>query len=897
MSYILIIVESPGKIQKISHILGNDYKVCASVGHVMDLDETELSIDIKNNYEPKYVINKDKISVIKNIKDLYKKADDVYFGGDMDREGQMINWSLSRILEIEKPKIIKFNSITKMEITNAVKNPQNLDENLVNAQKARRILDRIIGYTLSNPLSKQLRTKASAGRVMSVVVKLIIDKEKEIREKIEKIKSNYMFEATFISDEKTFESKLYMKKKNELVKMNEENAVILFDKLIDYKYIVKDIEFSESKSNPSPPFTTSSLLQEAKKKFGFTSKLTMMTAQNLYENGKITYMRTDSVSISKDALFEIKNYIIDKYGEKYYRYCNYESKKHNTQEAHEAIRVTNVKNEIIDNNKKIGTNEIKLYNLIWKRTVASQMQPIVYKIMKINIIPIMDKKGEELFEYVFISEQKEVLFIGYMILYDCKKESIIIEIKKNEILKLVDLECQEKYENIPSRYDEASLINELDPNNLNIGRPSTYSTIINKIQNVKYVEKKSNDGQIKNIKNYKWNIERGKKCENKETTIGKDIDKFVPTDIGYIITDTLVRYFPEIMEYKFTANMENDLDKIASGELVWYNVVDIFYKLFIKQFDIFVKIDNKTERKINDNIYIILINKKPVIKYINEDKSILFVDIEEPYNYNNIDINNAIKLIEKNKLYPKKIGSYNDVDIMIKKGKFGYYLQYNNTNISIKSPEINLDDAKKLIDEKKIHVLGKYENDDVILRNGRYGYYIMYKNKNYSVKNEKNINKITDLTLDNAIQIINDNKTIKFKDKNKEYCVKNGNYGYYIQIIEMKKKTNVKIPKDIDIENITLEQINDIIFLNSQKINPQKTKKEKIEKKIDGTEKFKEKMEKKIDGTEKFKEKTEKKIDGTEKFKEKTEKKKVKEKITKGSELLDKTLANINNFY
>ena len=851
MSYILVIVESPGKIQKISHILGNNYKVCASVGHVMDLDDKNLSIDINNNYEPIYVINKDKKNVIKNIRELYEKANDVYFGGDMDREGQMINWSLSKILNVDKPRIIKFNSITKMEIMNAVKNPQDLNDNLVNAQKARRVLDRIIGYMLSNPLSKQLRTKASAGRVMSVVVKLIIDKENEIREKIEKIKSNYKFEAIFMSsDKKTIESKLYMKK-NELAKMEEDRAIILFDKLIDYNYIIKDIEFSESKSNPPPPFTTSSLLQEAKRKLGFTSKITMMAAQNLYENGKITYMRTDSVNISKDALFEIKNFIVDKFGEKYYRYCSYESKKHNTQEAHEAIRVTNVYDENIDINNKIGKNEIKLYNMIWKRTVASQMQPIVYKVMKIYIIPIIDKKEEKTFEYVFISEQKDILFVGYMILYDIKKELNIIEIKKGEPMELIDLDCQEKYDNIPSRYDEASLINELDPNNLNIGRPSTYSTIINKIQSVKYVEKKNNDGILKNVKNYKWNNKKGKSYENKEITIGKDNDKFVPADIGYITTDILVKYFPEIMEYKFTANMENDLDKIASGELIWYNVVDIFYKLFIKQFDIFIKIDNKIERKIDDNIYIILINKKPIIKYINDDKSILFIDIEDPYTFNNIDKNDAIKLIENKKLYPKKLGEYDNSEIIIKNGKYGYYIVYRETNISIKSPEISLEDAKKIIDDRKTNVLGKYDNDDVILKNGRYGYYIVHKKTNYPLKNI-NLCDISDLKLDDVIKIINDNKTIKFKDGKKEYVVKNGQYGYYIQITEMKNKTNVKIPKEFDIENITMEQINDII-LNSQKKTEKKIEK-KTERKIE--KKTENKIEKKIE--KKTKKKTEK---------------------------------------
>lgn len=834
MSYVLIIVESPGKIQKLSHILGNNYKICASVGHIMDLDENKLSIDVENNYEPTYVINKDKSNVIKNIKNLYNNASDTYLAGDMDREGQMINWSLSQILNIKKPKIITFCSITKTEILDSVKNPKNLNENLINAQKARRILDRIIGYKLSHPLSRQLKTNASAGRVMSVVVKIIIDKEKEIEEKIINIKSNYKFDAIFILNDKKIESKLFLKKKNEMVKMEENNARELFDVLIKSKYIVNKMDISESKTNPPPPFTTSSLLQEAKKKFGFTSKKTMMAAQNLYENGKITYMRTDSVNISKEALYEIKQYVINKFGDEYYRFCNYESKKHNTQEAHEAIRVTHPNDEKISANDKIGSNEIKLYNLIWKRTIASQMKPVINKIIKLYIDIYDENKNKTLClfgnEYNFVSEQREIIFIGFMILYDSKDEnekSNLITIKKGELLKLIDLECAEKYDNIPSRYDEASLINELDPNNLNIGRPSTYSATINKIQDVKYVEKKNNDGILKTIKILKWDDNNGKKEEKKEITIGKDNDKFVPTDIGYVVTNILVNYFPEIMEYKFTAKMENDLDMIASGELIWYNVVDNFYKLFIRQFDVFIKMKNTVEKKLDENIFVVLINKKPVVKCINGDKTISYADIEKPYTFDNINLNDAIKLIKNRKEFPKKMGIHEGHDILMEKGKFGYYLKYNKSNIQIISPEISFEDAVKIIDDKKIVNLGVHEKNEIILKNGKFGYYIVYKKKNYSVKD-------SNITLNDAINIVQNNKTIEFTDKNIKYVVKNGPYGYYIQVIETgKKKYNVKISDDVDVGNLTLEKILEIIVLKSNNKKNKFVKKSKLKNKLD----------------------------------------------------------------
>ena len=847
MSYILIIVESPGKIQKLSHILGDKYKICASVGHIMDLDEKEFSIDINNNYEPKYVINKDKISVIKNIKELYKNASEVYLAGDMDREGQMINWSLSQILKIKNPMRITFSSITKTEILEAIKNPQSLNENLINAQKTRRILDRIIGYKLSHPLSRQLKTNASAGRVMSVVVKLIIDKEKEIEDKIKNIKSNYKYEAKFISDNKKIinDSKLYYKKKNEIVKIDEKNARELFDILIKSNYIVNKIDISESKTNPSPPFTTSSMLQEAKKKLGFTSKKTMTAAQNLYENGKITYMRTDSVSMSKEAMCEIKQFIMNKFGEKFYKYCNYESKKHNTQEAHEAIRITHINDEKINTNNKIGYNEIKLYNLIRIRTIASQMQPAVYKIIRlyIDINPIdysevikkniLTKSSSSAADFVealpetkynFISEQKEILFLGYLKLYNMTDEIpdekfcddniffSLTEIKKGEIIKLTNMECQEKYDNIPSRYDEASLINELDPNNLNIGRPSTYSATIQKIQDIKYVEKKNNDGILKTTNVIKWKDENNETHEGKkEITIGKDVDKFIPTDIGYVITNILVNNFPEIMEYKFTAKMENDLDKIAMGELIWYEVVDDFYKLFIKQFEIFIKMKTVAERSLGENIFVSLINKKPVIKCINADKTISYADVEKPFTFDNINMDDAIKLIEKRKLFPKKIGNHEGFDIMIQKGKYGYYLQYNKINIQITSSEIKLEDAIKMINDRKILCLGQYENDDILLQNGKFGFYIVYKKKNYSIKDNN-------ISIDDAINIIKNNNIIEFEDNKIKYVIKNGPYGYYIQKIEIgKKNINIKIPTGTNIETLSLEKINEIISTSNNK--------------------------------------------------------------------------------
>lgn len=757
MSYTAIIVESPGKIKNFSKYLGNGYNICASVGHILDLDENDFSIDVDNNYEPTYIIKKDHNDAIKNIKKICSNAKEIYLAGDKDREGQMINWSLAHILEIKNPKRIIFTSTTKKDIINAVDNPLPLDYNIINSQKTRRILDRIIGYKLSNPISKKLLTGVAVGRVLSVVVKLIIDRDNEIKNKLENVNSFFKFIADFSILKNCV---LHTIKPKQILKIYDNNeAKKIFDEIQTCTFVIKDITDSEHFNNPSAPFTTSSLLQEAKRSLGFTAERTMRSAQHLYENGNITYMRSDSVELSSEALDSIKNYILKKYGNNYYKFRTYHSKNGNTQEAHEAIRITQPCDETIElsENNKIGNDEKKLYEIIWKRTIACQMTPIKY-ILKKTIITF----GEKNKDLCFVHEQKQHIFDGYNILYFKDKLSEnLCDIKINMILKIENLNCTEEYENIPSHYDEASLINKLDPDNLNIGRPSTYVKLIKKMIDNKYVIKTSTEGVTKMLKSYNSNTTTE---VIKQVQLGKETDKYVPTTLGNIVTKVMTEHFPNIMNYEFTATMEKELDDIANGNINWFDVVDKFYKMFIDQFNIFLNISDKTnftDKSLGNGMYITLINKKSTVKQIINDKTIYYADIEKPYTYDNITYEEALKLIEDRKQYPKKLCIYCDNDVLINKGKFGYYISYNKKNIHIENADITENEALELInnENKKINkCLGKYEKKNVSIKTGGFGPYINYNKKNYSLKNIENIENIT---LENAIEIILKPKTQK----------------------------------------------------------------------------------------------------------------------------------------
>lgn len=760
----LVIVESAGKIKKIEEYLGSNYIVKASFGHCMDLDPNNLSIDIENNYKPTYIISKDKHKIVNNLEELAKKCESVILAADNDREGEAIAWSLANLLKLKNPPRIIFTEITKKAIDYAIKNPIQINMNMVYAQQARRLLDRLVGYKISPILQKNLNDKEakSAGRVQSVLVKIIKDKEKEINNAISEL---YLKTSCELEFKKTKINCILMQN-NEIYKFDSlENAKKFIGK-INKDTIFKVINIQEhiSIKKPSAPFITSSLQQEASTKLKFSVKKTMEIAQKLYENSHITYMRTDSPNLSQDIINSCKKYIIENYGNEYSKPQNY-SASDRAQEAHEAIRPTNINNVIIESHDK---DQIKLYNLIWKKTIASQMEAAKINIQTISIDTLNNNKSI-LDKLLWISIYENVIFDGFLKLYDNniddedeKKEIGKIEINVNDLLLFIKLKIIEEYNKLPLRFNEANLVKFLEKNN--IGRPSTYASMINKIIERKYVEIKDIDG-IKKVSNIVQLDNKYKIKELiKEVIIGKENKKIVPTELGIKITDFLETNFHDIMQIDFTSEFETYLDKIAINKAKWYNVLDLFYKKFnpiveklniISNNDLLIGIDPETQKE----IFIGKGKYGPYIKYINNNKPI-YISI----NNDNIILEDAIKLIS----FPKNIGKIGKKNVELANGKYGIYIKYDKQNFSIPetitNPElINIEQAKEIIENK-----------------------------------------------------INNNPKI-FNIKDKTIYVNNGQYGHYLSIVDKNKKQNIPIPKNIDIKNITIKNILEIIYLNNNK--------------------------------------------------------------------------------
>ena len=815
---ILVIVESPGKIKKIQSILGDNYVVTASVGHIIDLPSKEMSIDIQNNFKPTYEPMYDKTKVIKELKTLAKSADDILLATDEDREGEMIAWTLQYVLNIENAKRITFNSITKDELLKAVQNPRQIDYNLVDAQKTRRMLDRIVGYEISPILWKTIGQSLSAGRVQSVVVRLILEKEREIQKFLEsEIKSEYKFKSNFNNQ---YDAQLYQvnKPKNilenvdEVIINDDENvneqemsdklikgykAVILTEKLareLMDKFIKSEYKISAKGDtiqtrNASPPFTTSTLQQEASRKLGFTIQRTMMAAQHLYEAGHITYMRTDSVNLSAEAIKNIGDYIKNTYGDEYHKQTYYKSKSNNTQEAHEAVRPTHIEITGINQTGKIGNDESRLYNLIWKRAIASQMSPAKLNVAttQINISKTKD--------YYFQSDITTIVFDGFLKVYnlqnleDNNNDDILQKNtpKINDKLKLNKLDMIQDYQKPPTRYNEASLVNKLDPKNLNIGRPSTYASIITKIQERKYVEKKDNEGITKNILHLEWDSEDKEIDEKTETiSLGKDTGKLCPTSIGSVVTDFLVQYFPQIMDYKFTSSLEEKLDKVAEGKLNLVNLMKDFYHT-----DFHPIVENLSKEK---------------IKFVDKDMREVGIDEEG---------NRIIATVRR----------FGPVVYIEKNGK--------EHNIApIKAPltikNITLEEALKILSYPKL--LGKIGRTQVKLYKGAYGFYAKYGDKKVNLSK---IDKEEDITIEKITEIEKEKKSYylwEHKEGKIHYTVMDGQYGKYISMKDTSKKTNkplnTKLPTDVDIKDLTLVKVKEIIEEGKKNRFKKKIKKE-----------------------------------------------------------------------
>lgn len=792
---ILILLESPGKISKISSILGKKYVVKASMGHFRDLDPKKMSIDFDNDFEPVYIITKP--DVVKNLKSAMKNIDLVYLAADEDREGEAIAQSLYDVLKPSNYKRLRFNAITKDAIMSAIKNAGDIDKNLVDAQKARRVLDRLFGYLISPILQRQIGGKLSAGRVQSVTVRIIIDKENEIKNFINKNADSSYFKVsgTFngakatlyeSNDKKPFDLETaYKGKTAQIALTNSENPnskVINFMKrCLKSQFVIHSVEDKMTTRSPAPPFTTSTLQQEANRKFGMSIDSTMKTAQKLYEGGYITYMRTDSVEISAEGHRDIKKIITDQYGADFYQKNLYKNKAANSQEAHEAIRPTHpelltLEGEIDD------AYQIKLYKLIWQRTIASQMKPAKIKVttIQISISKYVEDKLNPF--YYFQSQIETVVFPGFMKVY---VESIDDPDTDNSITKnftgkiptvgskvtMEEIIAKQEYMRPPPRYSEASLVKKLEE--LGIGRPSTYVNTIKTIINREYVKITDVPGIKKDITIYSIKSENKKHImevyEDTDTILlGKENKKIVPTNLGITVNDFLMKYFPEFLDYKFTANMETDLDYVSTGTKNWVDIVQDFYdklKPIVDELSKQKGLSQSSERLLgedNDGNEITATKTKfgPVVRKKIGDKYV-YAKIKDPLTLDTIKLSDAIKLLE----YPKNLGQYKGFDVLLQKGDYGFYLSYNKENYSIgeiDDPEdINLDTATKMIEAKKANNIAEFN----ITENGK---------------------KIKAIVL-------------------------NGKYGYYVQVTRNRIKKNYPIPKDLDPNNLTEQQILSII--------------------------------------------------------------------------------------
>lgn len=761
MSKTLVIVESPGKIKKISSYLGDDYIVKASFGHCRDLDKKTLSIDVENNFNPLYVVIPDKRKVISELKKELKQCKEVILAADEDREGEMIAASLRDLLKLKDPKRIVFHEITKKAINDAIKNPTVINDNMVMAQQTRRLLDRLVGYKISPLLWKKVQGQSSAGRVQSVVIKIIIDKENEIKNSI----SNPYFKTSGIFNFKGKKLNTTLMKSKDLYKFENEDDIKMFLNKLNNSICCKvdDITNKESTRKPPAPFITSTLQQDASTKFNYNSKKTMMLAQKLYEAGMITYMRTDSTNLSNEALQGCKSYIETNYGGIYHKQRSYTKKSKNAQEAHEAIRPTKLS---VNEYNNLGPECAKLYNLIWKRTVASQMADAKINIMTISINIYVNNKSILPSESLFVTNYENIIFDGFLLLYnnhesDNEKGKININLK--EILEYASIKVTEEYTKPPLRYNEAGLIKYLEKNG--IGRPSTYASIMSKIMDKKYVENKNIDGINKESRNFTvLKSALGKnnkiKIETKEVKIGTEKGKLVPTEVGIEINEFLCKNFETIMDIQFTAKLEKLLDKIANGKAVWYNILSSYYDMFNPMVEKLSgelkKIDNtnKTDKFIGNHpdtgeeIFSMIGKYGLCVKMKYNDKW-KFSAIKE-YKQDEITLDIAIEALK----YPKTIGKINKTPVILNKGQYGLYFKIGDKIVSITDTDKqeDIEYAKILLENVKNNgslKTFKINNKTYNLRNGQYGYYLQVytsgKNKPENIPLGKNINpdKIT----------------------------------------------------------------------------------------------------------------------------------------------------------
>ncbi len=761
----LVIVESPAKAKTIEKFLGKDYKVMSSYGHIRDLKTKEFSIDLAHNYAPQYVIPAEKKKLVTELKGAAKEAEQVWLASDEDREGEAIAWHLYEVLGLkpENTRRIVFHEITKNAILHAIETPRGIDINLVNAQQARRVLDRIVGFELSPVLWRRVKPALSAGRVQSVAVRLIVEREREINDFVPE--AAYRVVATFVLPDGTTLLKAELNRRLK----DEKEARAFLEACDKATFTIDEITKKPVRKSPAPPFTTSTLQQEAARKLGYSVSQTMMLAQRLYESGLITYMRTDSVNLSDLALGTAKECIVETYGERYYKFRKYHTKSKGAQEAHEAIRPTYMNRESVT-----GTaQEKKLYELIRKRTIACQMADAELERTTISVA-IGGRKEK------FVATGEVLTFDGFLQVYressddENEKEQengLLPPVAKDEALTLKDAVATERFTQRPPRYTEASLVRRLEE--LGIGRPSTYAPTIQTIQNRQYVVKGDKEGEERAytvITLAKGKIKEARKSE----VVGTDRNKLMPTDIGIVVNDFLMEYFPGVMDYNFTASVEKEFDTVAEGKMVWTDAIDKFYKIFhpIVEAATSVRMEHKVgERELGIDpksgkpVFVKIGRYGPVVQIgvartddgKEEEAKPRFATLMKGQSIETITLEEALRLFD----LPRTIGEYNGKEMVAAVGRFGPFIRYEGKFVSIPKTlnplTITSGEAIELIEEKKRKDEQRFvkkfaEEPELEILQGRFGPYISYKGKNHRIP--KTVEKPEALTLEECRAII-----------------------------------------------------------------------------------------------------------------------------------------------
>ncbi len=823
----LVIVESPAKAKTIEKFLGKNFQVESSFGHIADLPSKELGVNVEGDFKPKYIVSSDKKAVVKKLKDLAKKADTVWLASDEDREGEAIAWHLFEQLKLNKDntKRIVFHEITKKAILEAVENPRSINYNLVNAQQARRVLDRLVGYELSPVLWRKVKGGLSAGRVQSVAVRLIVEREREIENFASE--ASYRIDAEFSNEGGTnFKAKLAKNFDSR------NNAEAYLNSCIGADYKVDDLQTNPAKKSPAAPFTTSTLQQEASRKLYFPVAKTMIVAQRLYEAGHITYMRTDSVNLSNDAKNAAQQQIISSYGEIYSKPRNFRSKVKNAQEAHEAIRPTEMNKQHVS----LGRDEDRLYSLIWKRTLASQMSEA--KLERTNV-KISNSKNNE----ILTANGEVITFDGFLKVYlegtDFDEEDqagMLPRLTINETLENNYITATERYTKPPYRFTEASLVKQLEE--LGIGRPSTYAPTISTIQRREYIVKGSIDGIEREYTELKLKagVVKEKLLVEK---VGSDKGKLVPTDIGKIVNDFLVEHFSTILDFGFTAKVEEEFDEIANGKEDWTSIIKNFYK------DFHPKVEEVTENaqrakgerllgvdpETGKNMYARLGRFGAMVQIgeATDEEKPKFASIQGEQTIDSISFEDALDLFK----LPKTIGEFEGEEVIVAVGRFGPYVRFGKKFISLDKGEnpmsVDLDRAIELIKLKQEAdaPIGEFQNLPVQKGVGRFGPFIKWNNIFINVNKKYDFDNLSNA---NIAELIED-KLKKEKEKlihhweTEGIKVEKARWGRFNII---KGKFKIELPKTTNVDKLTLEQVKDII---EKKTPKKKTAKRKPAKK------------------------------------------------------------------